>query len=169
MIHHLSFSALDPRLVARTLGQIFHGPVMFAPAGLPEGSFLVPLMDEAGTFLEVVPHGTVLRAGEGSEGSVTWVPATEGTFNPNHALLSTRLTEAELCALGKARGWRTQPGRRGPFQLVEMWVENRQLLEFVTPAHLRTYRGFVRATMAALPPVPPGTVIALPEAPTQGP
>ena len=163
MIHHISFSALDPRTVAQALGEVFLAPALPAPPPFPDGSFVVPLMDEQGTFLEIVPHGTVLRAGEGGE-PAGWTSSVEGTFNPNHAFISTRRSVEELVALGESRGWRTVLCDRGAFRLVEMWIENRQMLELVTQTQLQAYLGVVRAVAAALPLVPPGTVEALPAA-----
>lgn len=165
MIHHISLSALDPRTVAQALGEVFLAPVLPAPPPFPDGSFVVPLLDDQGTFLEIVPHGTVLRAGEGSE-SACWIPSVEGTFNPNHAFISTQRSVEDLIAIGESRGWRTVLCSRGDFDLVEMWIENRQMMELVTQAQLQAYRAFVRSVAAGLPCVPPGTVVALPAATT---
>ncbi|HJV90665.1 MAG TPA: hypothetical protein VJ623_10200 [Holophagaceae bacterium] len=163
MIHHISFSALDPRHVAQVMGQLFGTPILPAPPAFPEGSYFVPMMDDHGSYLEILPHGTVLRAGESEGAQGAWVRAVEGTFNPNHALISTHRSVEELLALGANQGWRTLVADRGPFRLVEMWIENRQMMEFVTQDQLRVYRAFVQAVATSLPRVPPGTLVPPPD------
>ncbi|HJV22533.1 MAG TPA: hypothetical protein VJ570_07545 [Holophagaceae bacterium] len=162
MIHHISFSALDPHHVAQVMGQLFGAPVIPAPPAFPQGSYFVPMLDDHGSNLEIVPHGTVLRAGEAEGVQGAWVPAVEGTFNPNHALISTHRSVEELLDLGTRQGWRTLVADRGPFQLVEMWIENRQMMEFVTQDQLRVYRAFMQAVANSLPRVPPGTLVPRP-------
>ena len=57
-------------------------------------------------------------------------PASSAT----HIAVATQLSEAEICALGAAEGWRTvRQSRGGRFDVIEMWIENRILIEVLTP------------------------------------
>ena len=48
--------------------------------------------------------------------------------------MATQLSEAEICALGAAEGWRcVRQSRGGRFDVIELWIENRILIEVLTP------------------------------------
>ena len=51
------------------------------------------------------------------------------------------MNEAEIKELAKAEGWRVLTCNRGEglFQLVEVWIENRFMLEVMTPEQTARY------------------------------
>ncbi|MFN7928420.1 MAG: hypothetical protein U0Y68_10820 [Blastocatellia bacterium] len=58
-----------------------------------------------------------------------------------------------MLQIGEREGWLTRICDRGPFDLIECWIENRQLLEFATPEMTAKYVGLLtnpQAMQAAL-------------------
>jgi hypothetical protein len=54
--------------------------------------------------------------------------------------IATALSEAEVLALGAAEGWRTvRQSRGGAFDVIELWIENRLMVEVLTPDMQRQY------------------------------
>jgi hypothetical protein len=84
-------------------------------------------------------------------------------FGPFHLLMSTPLDEAAVLRIGVREGWRTQrfgrgaPGRPAMFEVIELWLENRILVELACPdmaeQYERTYRPEVLDAFLA-PPAP---------------
>ena len=62
-------------------------------------------------------------------------------FVPTHLNINTKLTEAEVKEIAQREGWRVLTCNRGEgmFQLIEVWIENRLLLEVMTPAQTERY------------------------------
>lgn len=61
-----------------------------------------------------------------------------------HALVSVPCDRATIERIGAREGWRTRHFWRGPgdvrlFELYEFWVENRVMLELVTPEMAKPY------------------------------
>ena len=64
-------------------------------------------------------------------------PDSNPTFA--HVAIRSTLSREELLALGAAEGWVTRVCDRGPFECVEIWLENRLLVEVLDPAMQRDY------------------------------
>jgi len=133
MIHHISLEANNPKHVADVLAEILGGHAMPAPPNFPAGSRFVLTGDEHGTMVEVVPHGTEFEPAE-EEAAMRVEPHSRSLFNGTHAYISVNKTPEELFAIGAREGWLTRRCDRGPFELVECWVENRLLIELAPPA-----------------------------------
>ena len=159
MIHHVSIPARNPEHVARVLAELlggYAGPFV----GPMHGAWAVYEEDGFGTGIEVYDERTLLMPGDADEaGSVRLGDAPRAVAF--HALLSVKASRAEIEAIGAREGWRTRHFWRGPpgvrlFELYELWVENRVLLEVATedmlPAYLEVANGAAqRALLAALP------------------
>jgi hypothetical protein len=142
MIHHVSIPARDPEHVARVLAELlggYYGPFI----GPIPGAWAVYQDDAYGSGIEVYTEQTTLVPGEGDEqGSARM--AEPARHSPFHALISTKLDRAAIERIGAREGWRTRHFWRGPgdvrlFELYEVWVENRILLELVTEDMLAPY------------------------------
>jgi hypothetical protein len=159
MIHHVSIPARNPERVARVLAELlggYAGPF----TGPMHGAWVVYEEDGFGTGIEVYDERTLLMPGDGDEaGSVRLGDAPHAVAF--HALLSVKASRAEIEAIGAREGWRTRHFWRGPpgvrlFELYELWVENRVLLEVATedmlPAYLKVANAAAqRELLAALP------------------
>ncbi len=150
MIHHVSIPARDPRHVAEVLGELLQGYVGPFVAPFP-GSWVAYEDDGNGSGFEVYPAGTAIVPGEGDAmGAYKMQEPDRATAF--HALVSVKVDRATIERIGAREGWRTLHFWRGPspevrlFELYEFWVENRVLLELVTPDMVPAY---ARITSAA--------------------
>lgn len=182
MINHISIGVNEPEKVAGVIAEFWNGVVLpFPPA---PNSFLVLANDGRGTGVEVTPINTILVPGEGlPPESDTAVPTEEyeakfvtsdfvPRYVPTHLNINTHLSIGEIKAIAKREGWRTLVCNRGEglFQLVEVWIEDRFMLEVMTPEQTERYieitspefiaKAFADAGGAFAPPPPvPATEI----------
>ena len=132
MIFHFSIDADEPERVAKALAWIWCCEAYpFPPVGV--GSWIVIADDGRASAIEVYPRGIVLTPGRGAEPvQARAVPAPANS--PMHFAVATQLSEAEVCALGANEGWRTvRQSRGGRFDVIELWIENRIMIEVLTP------------------------------------
>lgn len=153
MIHHLSISARDPKHVAGVLAELMGGTaVPFSPN---PGSFFALQLDEHGSGVEVHPAGTELQPGGEIGGGFVKKPEPQG-YTPTHFALSVATDAATVEAVAKREGWQCFTCDRGPFHVVEVWLENETMVEILPPEFAREYLAFTRpdrvtAAMAATP------------------
>jgi len=143
MLHHLSIPAREPERVARTLAELLGGDV--TPFGPLPGSWIAWARDEAGTAIECLPLDTELRPGDGADGARFAIAEHPSPFGATHAALSVDRSEEEIRAVAERGGWRAVRCERGPFSVVEVWVENAVMLEFLTPDMAADYLAAVRS------------------------
>ncbi len=154
MINHISIAVDDPTKTANVLAEIWDGIVYpFPPV---EGGYFVIANDGKGTAVEVLPANTILVPGEGlpDETDFSIDTRTEvneaqfvksdksADFGPVHLNISTPLSINEIRAIADREGWRNLVCNRdkGLFQLVEVWVDNRLMLEIMTEEQTERYR-----------------------------
>jgi hypothetical protein len=74
-----------------------------------------------------------------------------------HLNIATPLSMDEALAIAKREGWTARVCDRGPvYKVIEFWLENKFMLELMTEAESKRYRGFmtvanVRAMIARGP------------------
>lgn len=154
MINHISIAAENPEKAAKVIAELWGGMVIpFPPA---PGSFMALANDGRGSGVEITPLHTVIVPGEGlpPEADFGVETRTEGyeakfvqadsapQYVATHLNISTELTEEEVREIGRREGWRVLTCNRGEglFQLIELWIENRFMLEVMTPAQTARYR-----------------------------
>jgi hypothetical protein len=132
MIFHLSIDADEPRRVALAIAQLWGCEAYpFAPVG--EGSWIAVAEDGRNSAVEVYPRGLTLAPGDGEAMAQPRTGAVV-SYTPTHMAIATALSEAEVLALGGAEGWRTvRQSRGGVFDVIELWIENRLMVEVLTP------------------------------------
>lgn len=150
MIHHISISAKNTRKAADVLAEVIGGQVVPAPPEFPSDCWFVLAGDAHGTFIEVMPYGTELQPGDGLPNFVPTEPASP--YSASHALISVTATCDQIVQIGTREGWKTERCNRGPFDLIEFWVENRILFEFTTPEMTAQYIGFLTNPKGMQPP-----------------
>ena len=130
---HISIPADRPEHVATVLARILGGPALpFPPC---PGAWIAFSAADDGTAIEVYPTGTEISAG--AEAIAFHRGASGGG--------------QDLIALGEAEGWRARICNRGPFDCVELWIENRFLVEVLTPEMQNDYRrGMTAASWRAM-------------------
>ncbi len=138
MIHHISLSAKNPQHVANVLAEIAGGQVVPAPPNFPEGSRFVLTGDEYGTLFETLPYETEMRPDETEAGFHT-DKTPNSPYVAMHAYISVPASREQILQIGKRENWLTRVCDRGPFELIECWIENRLLIEFATPEMKEQY------------------------------
>lgn len=143
MIHHISVSAQNPQHVAQVLAEIFKGQaVPFPPA---PGSYMVVTMDEYGTAVEVLPAGSEIMPGSGPESCVFTKNPMASEFTATHAAISVPISQSEIESIGAREGWRVvRCDRESFFDVIEFWVENRLMIEFLIPEMKSKYLDFTQ-------------------------
>jgi len=152
MINHISIGVHNPEKVANILAELWNGIILpFPPA---PNSFIVLANDGRGSAVEVTPVDTVLVPGEGlPETRVDAETLTESyeakfvqsdfvpKYVPTHLNINTNLSVEDVMAIGEREGWRTLVCNRdrGLFQLIELWIEDRFMLEVMTPEQTARY------------------------------
>jgi hypothetical protein len=177
MINHISIAVDDPERVANVLAEIWEGMVFpFPPA---PNSYFVIANDGKGTAVEVTPSGTVLVPGEGLPPEDDLEAPTEEfeakfvqsdivpRYVATHLNISTNRSIQEIRAIADREGWRVLVCNRGEglFQLVELWIEDKFMLEVMTPEQTARYveitkPEFIAAACAEHLPTPaPASVV----------
>lgn len=149
MIHHISIPARDPVAVARVLAELIGGRAYHFPGPLP-GATMAMSGDSNGTLIEIYPESAVLTPGEGEE-QVAFGQSDAGVSHTAfHALLSVPHDRDTVERIGQAAGWRTRffgraaPGQPPVFHVIEVWVENRVMLEVVPADMIGVYETFMQ-------------------------
>jgi hypothetical protein len=130
--------------------------------------------DGKGTAVEVTPSGTVLVPGEGLPPEDDLSAATEEfeakfvrsdlvpRYVATHLNISTQKSITEIREIAQREGWRVLVCNRGEglFQLVELWIEDKFMLEVMTPEQTARYvevtkPEFIAAAFSERLPMPP--------------
>lgn len=131
MIFHLSIDAHEPKRVADVLARLWDADAYpFPPVG--EGSWMVIAEDGRGSAIEVYPRGVRLAPGEG-DADVYGYMGEAVDHTPTHFAVATPWTEAHVHEIAAAEGWRAcTQSRGGMFRVIEVWLENRVMVEVLT-------------------------------------
>jgi hypothetical protein len=144
MIHHLSIAAHDPLHVSQVLAEVLQGQSIPFP-GHP-GSYVALALDAQGTMIEVHPFGTALFPGTKTDQAGSLLPnPVASNHTAIHAAISVPVSKADIQAIADREGWRMVQCHRGDdyFDVIEFWVENQQLLEFLPPEIVTQYLRFM--------------------------
>lgn len=132
MIYHLSIAAKDPQRVASVLAEVWRGEVQPFPP-IATGSLAVMAGDDRNSMIEVYPHGTELVPGEGDADCIGRANPAASALSATHAALATPLSADEVMAIAEREGWIAKYRKRGGlFGVVEFWLENTTMMEFLT-------------------------------------
>ena len=158
MINHISIGVNDTKRAADVLAELWGGYAM--PFPVAPDAWMVFADDGIGTAVEVTPINTLLVPGEGlpdEEGFSISTPTEEhearfvaGDFAPayvaTHLNINTKLSVEEVKAIAEREGWRCFVANRGEglFQLVELWIEDRFMVEVMTPEMTERYVEFMK-------------------------
>jgi hypothetical protein len=154
MIHHVSIPAREPQHVADVLAKLMGGKCY--PFGPLEGAFMAASGDAHGTMIEVYPERATLDIPQNDDQVVFGDNAAPPRTWPFHVLLSVPLEPAQVEAIGAREGWRAKTFGRGMkghkpfFHVIEFWLENRLMIEVVSPAMAREYEDFLKNARADL-------------------
>ena len=131
MIFHASIPADDPKHVAGVLAEILGGEALPFPPW--PGAFVALAGDARSTTIEVYPRKAVIYPGDGEEMCRASEDTDARRYSCIHLAVATRLSVDEVLAIGAREGWRTlKLNRGGLFDVIEFWVENSLMIEFMT-------------------------------------
>ncbi|MBD2681258.1 MULTISPECIES: hypothetical protein [Nostoc] len=141
MIHHISIAVRNPNHVAQVLAEILKAQAVPFPPN--PGSYMVIPFDEHGTAIELYPLGSQIEPGEGDEECLFVHTAISSRFTDIHAAISVPTSQEEIKQIGVREGWRVvRCNRDSFFDVIEFWVENRLMIEFLTPEMASVYLKF---------------------------
>ena len=141
MIHHLSIAARDPKRAAEVLAELMGGTAVPFPPN--PGSFFALQLDDNGSGIEVYPAGTELEPNGEVGGSFVTHPKERG-YGATHCALSVETGREKVEEIAKRAGWHCFVCNRGPFHVIEVWVENNTMIEVLPPDYAAEYLAFTR-------------------------
>ena len=141
MIHHLSIAARDPKQAAGVLAELMGGKAVPFPPN--PGSFFALQLDDHGSGVEVYPSGTELEPNGEVGGIFVKQPRTRG-YGSTHFALSVAIDAKKVGAIAARAGWKCFVCNRGPFHVIEVWVENETMVEILPPDYAAEYLAFTR-------------------------
>ena len=177
MINHISIAVHNPKKVADVIAELWNG--MVVPFPPTPDSFMVFANDGRGSAVEITPIDIVLEPGKGLPPEENFDVNTrtedyeakfvKSDFVPQyvatHLNINTHLNEEEIKEIGRREGWRVLTCNRGEglFSLVELWIEDRFMLEVMTPEMTARYveitnPAFIKTVFGGF--VPPKTPVA---------
>jgi len=148
MIHHVSIPARNPEHVASVLAEVMGGKCV--PFGPLEGAYMAMSGDAHGSMIEVYPERATLDIPPNDDQVVFGENTTPPHNWPFHVLLSVPREPEEIERIGAREGWRAKTFGRGMqgqkpfFHVIEFWLENRLMIEVVSPAMAREYEDFLK-------------------------
>jgi hypothetical protein len=130
MLFHISMAAERPEQAARLIAELWRGRAYPFPP-VAEGSWIAMAGDDRGSAIEVYPLGTELHPGDGE--SAVRPSAGRPTRNgPVHVAIATELGVDEVKRIADRHGAPAKVCDRGPFHVIEVWVEGGFLIEVLT-------------------------------------
>ena len=148
MIFHVSIEAENPSKVARVIAEIWQG-VAQPIDRLVDGAWITFCGDSRLSAIEVFPQGTDITEAEGYNG---FTGVARSTLRPTatHVALAAKVPKAQIEAIAEREGWRTKVvSRGGRFEVIEMWINDYHLLEWLTPEMQAPYDNTVKGMLAA--------------------
>jgi len=128
------------------------------PFPVTEGGWIAMSGDEHGTAIEVAPVDLDMVPGVGEpdgrapsgyalqpwEVHMQKNAGAPPRFSSTHMAISSPLSEAAIHAIARREGWRSVRCDRGPaFPVIEVWLEDRLLVEVLTPEMSARYESFM--------------------------
>ena len=142
MIHHLSIAARDPKRAAEVLAELMGGTAVPFPPN--PGSFFALQLDDHGSGVEVYPAGTELEPNGSAGGGFVKRPEGGRGYGSTHFALSVPTDGDAVEKIAERAGWHCFRCNRGPFHVIEVWVENQTMVEILPPDYAAEYLAFTR-------------------------
>jgi hypothetical protein len=138
MILHLSLPALDPQVTAKTLAELVGG--IHKPLSWCKNGYMVFTHSEFAIGIEVLPYQTVFMPGSSTNEPLIMRSASkEPQYDCVHFLLVIDNSYEHIFKVAGKAGWRAIFKRSlGAIDMVELWVENRFMIEVILKQHQQT-------------------------------
>ncbi|HEY9880736.1 MAG TPA: hypothetical protein V6D29_19920 [Leptolyngbyaceae cyanobacterium] len=139
MLHHVSIAVENPARVANVLAQLMGAQAFEFP--IHPNAYIVVQGDQYGTAIEVLPANTAWVAGE-VEAEIVPAPSAS-SFTPTHVAISVPSSLSTIKTIGTREGWLVRQCDRGPFEVIELWLENRVMVELLPQDLATKYLSFM--------------------------
>lgn len=147
MLLNASIRAADPAGVAAVLAACTGGHALRFPP-FPD-SWIAFAGEDDGRTVGVYPLTHRLVPGPGAVACETG--AANAAPSATHAAIASPLPAERLMAHGAGAGWTTRCADRGPLACIEMWIEDRVLVEWLDPEMRAAYHATItNANWAAM-------------------
>jgi hypothetical protein len=137
MIFHFSIGADDPKRTATMFAELWRGEAFYFPM-VGKGSWVAHAGDDRRSTIEVYPRDLAFYPNEEGEGHQRNEPVSRHV--PFHAAVATPLSIEEVEEIGRRYGCHTILCNRGPFRVIEFWVDNALMIEMLTPEMQTEYQ-----------------------------
>jgi hypothetical protein len=145
MIFHISISADDPRATAEFFAALWQGRAYpFPPFG--HGSWIAMAGDARNSAIEVYPRGTEMHHGGADAPDVQQGLGAPLRELPNHAAIASPLAAEQVIALAAEAGHPARICDRGPFHVIEVWIDGCTMFEVLPPDMQAQYLGAMTLT-----------------------
>lgn len=135
MLHHISISVDNPLHVAKVLAEIWQGRV--APFAICSGSYIVLKGDEYGSAIELLPSGIEMTL---KQQKVVYEQNPHySKFSSTRVAISVPTSQCEIEKIAMREDWQLTFSLRSQYKVIELWIENRFLLELMTTAMSHQY------------------------------
>jgi len=157
MLFHMSMAAERPEQAARMIAELWDGRAYRFPP-VAEGSWIAMAGDDRGSAIEFYPLGTELHEA-GGESAVRAAEGAKVRNGPVHLAIATALSVDQVKAIAARHQAPAKVCARGPFHVIELWLEGSFMFEVLTPEmqaeyrasmHFAGWEGFLAADEAAL-------------------
>jgi hypothetical protein len=145
MILHASITADVPAKTAALLARLLAGEA-FAFPQLAEGAWLAVAGDGRARAIEVLPRGAEFRPVAEGPGVVS--SGAQARYSGFHLLIETALSEAEVRLLAGESGLPIRRCARGPFEVLELWIDGCTMLEVIGPELSEAYSAVASLSVA---------------------
>jgi len=147
MIHHYSIPVQDTKKVSEVLAALFGGTITrFGPY---PNSYIVWFGDEYGSAIELYPAGTEMYPDAGENHANFHHNPSYSKFCATHAAISINRSREAIFEVATTQGWKALELPRGGFNVIEFWIENSVMIEFLTPdmanAYLSATKSYIRS------------------------
>jgi hypothetical protein len=136
VIFHISISADDPKRTANMLAELWRGEAFPFPM-VGKGSWVAHAGDDRRSTIEVYPRDLAFYPSDGAGEERNEPVSRHGPF---HAAVATPLTIEEVEEIGRRYGCHTSLCNRGPFRVIEYWIDNAHMVEMLTPEMQAEYQ-----------------------------
>lgn len=137
MIFHASIPAAEPERVARVVAELWGSE--YFPFVYP-GSFVVLGGDNRGSLIEILPRGLMHTPGP-QESQMVAGPSSPD-YSEVHLNIATPLSRPRIEEIAAREQWLVRVCDRIAFNVIEFWLENKIMLELMTPPELVRYQEF---------------------------
>jgi hypothetical protein len=145
MIHHTSMSAKNPEKVAKVLAELMKGDYTSFP--IFDGAYIAFANDSQGTAIEVQAFGSELVPNKNDFDAESRINSSASEYTEAHIAMDTSLDVNQVLEIAKREGWRAFLCARGPvYKVIEFWIENRFLIELITPEYQNSYTQFMSSS-----------------------